>query len=314
MAKSVESILIGIDVSKAELVIARNDTKQVETIKNTAAAIKRWLTSVPAGSRIALEATGVYHRLLTQLAHEAGHPLFLLDGYKLSHYRDGVGTRAKTDQADARLILRYLTRERDELKPWIPPHDAFYRIQSLMRRRAALVQTRVALNQSLRDIPQLKQVAKQLDQNIRRVEQLIVQRLKQALAEVGWYGDAQRCDAIEGIGELTSMALANTFHRGRFRSSDAFIAYLGMDVKVRDSGTQKGRRKLTKKGDPELRRLLYNAAMAARKTTAWKGLYNTYLAQGLKPTQALVKLARKLARIAFALMQHQTAYQPKTSG
>lgn len=313
MAKSVEPILIGIDVSKAELVIARNDTGQVETIKNTAAAIKRWLQSVPGGSRIALEATGIYHRLLTKLAHEAGHPLFLLDGYKLSHYRDGVGTRAKTDQADARLILRYLTRELDELEPWIPPHDAFYRIQSLMRRRAALVQTRVALNQSLRDIPELKQISKQLDQNIRRVEQLIVRRLKQALAQVGWYGDAQRCDAIEGIGELTSMALANTFHRGRFRNSDAFIAYLGMDVKVRDSGTQKGRRKLTKKGDPELRRLLYNAAMAACKTAAWKGLYDAYLVQGLKPTQALIKLARKLARIAFALMQHQTAYQPKTS-
>ena len=82
-----------------------------------------------------------------------------------------------------------------------------------------------------------------------------------------------------------------------------------MDVRVRDSGKHKGRRKLTKKGDPELRRLLYNAAMAARKTQAWKGLYETYVAQGLKPTQALIKLARKLARIAFALMHNQAIYQ-----
>uniref|UniRef100_UPI00123B33B7 transposase n=1 Tax=Pseudomonas saliphila TaxID=2586906 RepID=UPI00123B33B7 len=116
---------------------------------------------------------------------------------------------------------------------------------------------------------------------------------------------------IEGIGDLTAMALANTFHRGPFKTSDAFIAFLGMDVRVRDSGKQKGRRKLTKKGDPELRRLLYNAAMAARKTQAWKGVYEAYIAQGLKPIQALVKLARKLARIAFALMQNQTTYQPK---
>ena len=38
---------------------------------------------------------------------------------------------------------------------------------------------------------------------------------------------------------------------------------MGLDVRVRDSGTFRGRRKLTKKGDPEVRRLLYNAAMAA---------------------------------------------------
>ncbi|MEZ2744699.1 IS110 family transposase [Halopseudomonas bauzanensis] len=312
MAREVESILVGVDVSKAELVIARNDTDQIETIQNNVTAIRRWLKSIPSGSKVAMEATGIYHRQLARRAHEAGHELFLLDAYKLSHYRDGIGTRAKTDLADARLILRYLSRELDELKPWVPPHDAFYRVQSLMRRRAALVQTRVALSQSLKDLPGLKQVARQLDQHIHRIEQLIARRIKETLVEVGWYADAQRCDAIEGVGELTSMSLANTFHRGRFKSSDAFIAYLGMDVRVRDSGTQRGRRKLTKKGDPELRRLLYNAAMAARKTAAWKGLYDTYVSQGLKPIQALVKLARKLARIAFALMQNQAIYQPKT--
>lgn len=311
MTTGLESVLVGIDVSKAELVIARNDTDQIEILSNNLTSIRRWLKSLPARAKVALEATGIYHRQVARLVHEAGHSLYLLDAYKLSHYRDGVGTRAKTDLADARLILRYLTRELDELKPWIPPHDAFYRVQSLMRRRAALVQTRVALSQSLQDIPELKQAARQLDQHIRRIEQMIAQRIKQALTEAGWHSDAQRCDAIEGVGPLTAMALANTFHRGRFKNSDAFIAYLGMDVKVRDSGTQRGRRKLTKKGDPELRRLLYNAAMAARKTSAWKGLYESYLTQGLQPIQALVKLARKLARIAFALMQNQTTYQLK---
>lgn len=313
MAKLVEPVFVGIDVSKAELVIARHDTDDVEQISNNITRIKQWLKSLPSGSSVAFEATGTYHRLLAKLAHEAGHQLYLLDAYKLSHYRDGVGKRAKTDLTDARLILRYLTREIDELRPWEPPHEAFYRIQSFMRRRASLVQIRVALTQSLANLPELNALAKQLDLRIRRLELLIAQRIKEALREVGWYADAQRCDAIEGIGELTSMALANTFRRGRFKNSDAFIAYLGMDVKVRDSGTYRGRRKLSKKGDPELRRLLFNAAMAARKTAAWKDLYESYLAQGLKPIQALVKLARKLARIAFSLMQNQTNYQTKTS-
>ncbi len=313
MTKPVEPILLGVDVSKAELVVARSDSDRIETINNTSSSIKRWLKSLPPACKVALEATGTYHRQLATLSHEAGHELYLLDGYRLNHYRNGVGNRAKTDPSDARLILRYLSKELDELRPWVPADDAFYRVQGLMRRRASLVQTRVALNQSLRDIPELKQAAKQLDQHIRRVEQLIEKRLKEALCEAGWATDAKRCRAIKGIGPLTSIALANTFHRGRFNNSDAFIAYLGMDVRVRDSGKQIGRRKLTKKGDPELRRLLYNAAMAASKGGVWKALYLTYQSQGLKPTQALIKLARKLARIAFALMQNQTVYQPKTA-
>src|SRR5690606_41347210 len=73
----------------------------------------------------------------------------LVDGYRLNRYRDGIGNRAKTDPADARLILRYLSKELSELKPWVPPHEAFYRIQSLLRRRASLVHTRVALTQKI---------------------------------------------------------------------------------------------------------------------------------------------------------------------
>ncbi|WP_355662229.1 transposase, partial [Halomonas salifodinae] len=86
-----------------------------------------------------------------------------------------------------------------------------------------------------------------------------------------------------------------------------------LDVRVRDSGTQRGRRKLTKQGDPEVRRLLYNAAMAAIRQPAWQATYQGYLVRGLKKTQALVIVARKLARIAFSLMKHEVDYCPKNA-
>src|SRR5690606_16287208 len=103
--------------------------------------------------------------------------------------------------------LRYLSKELSELKPWVPPHEAFYRIQSLLRRRASLVHTRVALTQSLGDVPELKNASKRLSNNIKDIERLIERCLKEAMAEVGWRPDAQRCKAIEGIGDLTSVAL-----------------------------------------------------------------------------------------------------------
>jgi len=131
--------------------------------------------------------------------------------------------------------------------------------------------------------------------------------------ESGWGEDMKRCRKIGGVGPLTSAGLAIIYQRGHFRSADAFIAFLGLDVRVRDSGKQRGKRKLTKKGDAELRRLLYNAAMSASRTAAWRPFYQRHLDRGFTRTQALVALARKLARVAFALMKNQSDYRPQVA-
>ena len=310
MSKTVGHTLIGIDVSKAELVVARSDTGSIDTVNNTAPSIRRWLNSLPAGCLLALEATSTYHRAVAQLAFAQGHQVYLLDGFKLNRYRDSIGARAKTDASDARLILRYLSHECDSLRPWSPPPKAYYRIHALLHRRATLVRTRVALSQSLRDVPELKPLGKRLSNRIKQLEALITKRLETCCREVGWWEQVKRCKDIEGIGSLTAVALTTMFQRGQFTSSDAFVAFLGMDVRVRDSGTRSGARKLTKKGDPELRRLLYNAAMSARRSTRWASVYQRYLDRGLKTTQAMIILARKLVRIAFALLKNGSVYQP----
>ncbi|MGM0988819.1 MAG: transposase, partial [Pseudomonadota bacterium] len=77
--------------------------------------------------------------------------------------------------------------------------------------------------------------------------------LRAIVREAGLRHQVARCQAIEGVGELTATALVMAFLRGDFRRSDAYAAFLGLDVRVRDSGKQRGRRKLTKKGDPEIR-------------------------------------------------------------
>ncbi|WP_406672260.1 IS110 family transposase, partial [Natronospira sp.] len=265
----------------------------------------------PVESALAAEATSTYHLELVEMAHAMGHTVYLVDGFRLHNYRKSVGGRAKTDRTDAELLVRYLKNEGEDLRPWSPPPKAYRAIQQLLGRRATLVSARIALQQSFGNMKGLGTSLKAVIRQIERLDQLIRKRLKAALKEHGWAEDYRRCIQVEGIGELTASALVTTFRRGTFRSSDAFIAFLGLDVRARDSGVSKGRRKLTKQGNPELRRLLHNAAMAARNSPTWRPVYERYLERGLKTTQALVALARKLARVAFALMKNQTQYQPK---
>ena len=92
--------------------------------------------------------------------------------------------------------------------------------------------------------------------------------------------------------------------------ADAFIAFMGMDVRVRESGQWRGRRKRTKKGGPEIRRRLFNAAMQARRSPLWEPYYLALRQRGLSVTAAFVALGRKLARVCFALLKNGTEFNP----
>jgi transposase len=312
MAMQVQARTIGVDVAKAELVISI-DGETPFTLDNTPGAIRGWLKGLHGPLRLALESTGVFHLELACQAHRRGHEVYLIDGYRLNRYREGVGGRAKTDASDARLLVRYLRNEGADLRPWIPPSRDYQALQRLIHRRATVVRARTAIHQSLREIPALKTTLqatlRQLDRTIAAIER----RIRDTLARAGWQHQAGRCCQIEGIGPITAAALVMAFARGRFANSDAFIAFLGLDVRIRDSGQKRGQRKLTKQGDGEIRRLLYLAAMQAKARPAWQTFFQRLLDRGLARIQALNVLARKLARVAFALMKNETDYVPKTA-
>ena len=311
MPVSVVKPIVGVDVAKDELVIYQAELDLLESIPNDKAAIKKWLKALPAPVDLAIESTNTYHLAFADMAHEAGCTIYMVGGYELSHYRKGVKVRAKTDALDAKLLARYLKNEYEELHPWVPPSPLYRRLLSLFRRRAALVQARVGLVQSWANEPLLKSAFAEQVASMQRLETLVEKMISDQLKEAGLLADLKRCTKVEGSGFLTGARLIATFQRGDFRNADAFIAFLGMDLRVSQSGQKDGRRSLTKRGDPEARRLLHNAAMSASRTSAWKAFYEEQRARGFSTTQALVILARKLARVVFALLKGQSEYQPK---
>jgi transposase len=304
--------VVGIDVAKAEIVAYREDLKITQAINNDRETLGRWLKTLPAQSSIALEATSIYHLDTVELAHAMGHRVYVVDAYRVSHYRESIGQRAKTDPCDARLLARYLTSEQERLRLWSPPPQAYKVLKSLLHRRAELIKVRVSITLSWSGEPLLKEALAQQLKSYKQADQAIQKLLREVSHEAGISENIKRCKAIEGIGELAAIGLATAFMRGEFASGDAFIAFLGMDLRAKDSGKKNAPRHLSKKGDTELRRLAHNAALAACRSPVWKPYYESYLRRGLAKTQALVILARKLCRVAFALMKNQSEYQPNS--
>jgi transposase len=300
MAKPVTQITLGIDVAKDHLVIYHWQAQQCTTIENHPTAIRQWLQGLHGPLRIALEPTSHYHLAMVDIALTLEHQVYLVNPRQLAHYRYAVNVRNKTDANDAWLLARYLEHEVHALQAFQPRSRQAQRLWGLITRRATVVQSQQRLQQSMREVSfsvqalmtQFKHLLERLD---RQIQQLI--------RNLGWWHDYRRCLSMPGIGPANAAALVAAYHRGAFSGSDAFIAYIGLDIRVRESGRFKGKSKLSKQGEPELRRLLYCAAHAARCYQRFADYYQRMIDKGLSKIAARVALARKLARIAFTLME-----------
>ncbi len=294
---------LGIDVSKDKLDVFQWDSQQHRSIDNTPDVIARTLRQL-GPSAIAVESTSDYHFVVVEQALALGIEVYLVNARELAHYRKAVGERNKTDATDAYLLARYLDREADQLRRLRPVSRQAQQLWTLIKRRAKVVQMKTQLRQSLGAVMPVRGALRSLDQLIARIDK----RITNLIGQLGWQHQYQRCLSITGIGPINAAALVCAYHRGAFASANAFVAYLGLDVRVRESGMYRGKRKLTKHGEPELRRLLWCATQPATNHPPFAAYLDRQLEKGLSKIAAKVVLARKLARIAFALMRDETSF------
>lgn len=305
------STVVGIDIGKAEVAVC-DDDEAVQSKANQLQALSRWLRELPAGALLVMEATNTYHELLATLAHARGLQVVVLDPRRSWHYARATGQRGKSDRPDARLLRRYGRHEWRKLRLWQPPTEGNARLAKLLARRAKILSARVALEQSLSTVTELRpirlQAQRALRTMIKRLDLLILTQVKQDAELAALHRLLQ---SIVGVGPLVAAQLAQALTRLPWERCEAFIAHTGLDPRPNDSGQHRGRRRITKHGPPMLRHLLYMAAMSASKTALWKPAYKALRNRGLASTQALVVLARRIARIAFAMFHSGQPFEPQ---
>ena len=308
-----EPVTIGVDVAKDEIVAACAENQfAICTVPNRRAELSAWLKRLPKGSRIGMESTGGHHERLADLAQGMGFTVFVLNPRDTRHYAKAVGKRAKTDRVDAQLRARYVAHEHPHLFPYQPPTQQQRRIDQLLKRRAKLSSVRASLRQCFQGLrgfdTELKAVFTRLDRLIEKVDNALIHDCNQCPAQAV---AQHRLQTIHGVGPVVSMALSNLLQRMQFSNSDAAVAFVGFDTRAQDSGKKVGRRRLSKRGPAEIRRLLFVAAMAAVKTSLWKPIYQHYRARGLSTTAALCVIARKILRTAWSMHKYQTTFDPQ---
>jgi transposase len=147
------------------------------------------------------------------------------------------------------------------------------------------------------------QTLKQIDQRIEELERQIAVLQKQLAG-------ARTLDQVPGIGVLGSTALAATLGDAQaWRSGREFSASLGLVPAHVGTGGKVRIGHLSKRGDPYLRTLLIHGARAVIEHGKDKPKWLEELLARRPLNVAVVALANKMARTAWALIAHGRVYQ-----
>jgi transposase len=128
-----------------------------------------------------------------------------------------------------------------------------------------------------------------------------------------WQKRQEACQAIAqipGIGLLTATALVATMGEAQaFKSGREFAAFIGLVPRQSGTGGKVKLLGISKRGDTYLRTLLIHGARAVMFKAKDKGAWSEALLQRRPTNVAIVALANKMARTAWAILAHGREYQ-----
>jgi transposase len=306
--------VLGIDVSKDTLscTLVSVGTRLPlwhREFRNGSAGWKELLRHTPPAAPWILEPTGRYSQSVARAAIEAGRDVRLAQPKKAQLFLRSVQSRAKTDKLDASGLALYGMS--CDLKPYPLKSEMQEELDQLLSARRGLSQSLSELQARQRELPRaaatLAPAIAALQEQIKQSDSLIG-----TLSQTPVLAVTKELQKVPGIGPVVAATVASRLTARSFAHSDQFVAYCGLDIRVRQSGRRNGQLGLSKQGESELRRLLYLAAQASlrAKDSPFKAQYERERAKGLSNTAALCAIARKMARLTWSIVNHNSTYDP----
>lgn len=310
--------ILGIDVGKeyidCELLSEKRATKRVNNTVRGFEQLQTWLRHRNVRKvHACMEATGGWSEELAYFLQERGHVVSIVNPMQIRAFGQSELTRTKTDKADAGLIARFCKA----IQPaaWEAPTPAERRLRQLVRRRRALIEMRTQ---------ELNRLAAPGTENVEKSIRDMIATLEKQISELDaditktidddddLKGKRDLIESIDGIGPTTSATLlAETPHIEQFESSKALAAFAGVCPQLKQSGRSVSKSYTTKIGNRELRRVLFMAALAARRSNAViKAFADRLQERGKRPKEIIVAIMRKLIVLVFGVLKTRRPFDP----
>ena len=312
-------MLIGIDVAKAELVIAARPSGERWTVANDERGVRTLLDRLTheRPELIVLEATGGYELLVVAALAAAALPVVVVNPRQVRDFARATGQLAKTDRIDAAILALFADRVRPVVRPIAD--EAAHELEALLARRRQLLEMLQAeknrqgqvFGRSQRLVKKsLKAHLTYLERELRIADTDLGAMVRESPA---WRERDDLLQSVPGVGPVLSLTLlADLPELGRLTRRE-IAKLVGVAPLSRDSGTFRGRR-FVQGGRATVRAVLYMAALVAtRRNAVIRAFYQRLVAAGKPKKLALVACMRKLLTMLNVIVRTHTPWRaPKT--
>ena len=307
--------------------------RQLGRIATTPAAIREFAGALGGEDQVVLEASCGAMRIARLLRESAVGRVLVCNAAEtraISH------ARVKSDRFDAAMLAKLLAAGM-LAEVWVPD-EATSALRRRVARRAGLVRARTRVKNEVhararcllgrppvsdlfgkkgrewlaqQELPEEEAQTVEsclrhiefLDQEVAELDRRIAE---QALALPGFH----RLLTIPGVNVGVAAAVIGAIGEiTRFKSPSQLVAYLGLDPKVRQSGSEPARYgHISKRGDPQARTMLVEAAWRAIRTPGPLRAFGERVRARRGAQIAAVAVARKLAVLCWHLLTREQDY------
>src|SRR5947209_1619402 len=297
---------IGCDVGKSTIAVFDAGANRGFTLPNERDALEAFAAGLDATCFVICEATGGHEAGLLDALVRAGRAVHRADARKVKAFIRSLGTLGKSDAIDARALARYAEERHDRLPLWQPRERVRDELHVMVTTRRDLVAERVACANRLA-APGAAPIAARLKRLLVALQAEIAGLEADMDALIAANAPLERAaktlQSIAGIGATTAIALIALMPELGTLDRRKAAALAGLAPHPRQSGKTDAYRR-TRGGRPDIKRLLFMAALSARRhNKTLKPVYERLIANGKKPLVALTALMRRIIVIANAKLR-----------
>lgn len=274
------------------------------------------------GSQVSyiMEATGTYYEDLAYYLHESGNKVHVVLANKVKHFSQSLNVKTKTDKVDSAIIAE-IGIER-ELAVWRPMSCNYKQLRDLCREMLSLKKEKSramcqlhAMNHSHEKTPRVLQIKNaQIEFYRHSISQIETEIERIVGADAELKHRVERIMKVKGLGLITIMVvLCETNGFQTFNNIRQVVSYAGLDVAMKESGTFKGKTRISKKGNARIRQCLFMPALSATMCNdKIKELYDRINERNPEiKRKGVVAGMRKLLILIFVLWKKNEEYDPK---
>ncbi len=307
---------IGIDISKSTIDVY--DGKKSYKFDNNESGFKSIISLVEEIKEMVFifEPTGIYSYAITEFCDKNSIGCVIVSPKVSRDFARSLKVRSKTDKIDAKVLYKYQSHvESNMIKVPKINHQAI-KIQEMLNSYELLKSMIQQFKNQLESISEDNKDLVRLTKKMIKFHETEAYKLFAKIAKLLFKDESikRKYEAmltIPAIGNKSALYLIAFFIKYPLANAKELTALVGLDPVMRDSGTYRGKQRISKSGGQQLRNLLFLPTLASlRFNDRIKAFYTRLTTNAKSKKLAVIAAMRKLILMAFSIFKSEQSYQP----